>query len=376
MHSTNSGSIVITSDILHQLALKTKSLFFIFDPSRKIFLYLSDYFSVYFGLNAAKVIENPKLLVPLILSEDKAYLLKKLNSIEPQLSIEVDFRLNVRGNSIRWLRCKAGKMGEEDLYNGCIIGYAEDITTRKEYELNLYNTHAQKDVALQILGHDLRAPITTIYAATSLMQRKVKEEDKQQTLPFFQIINNTCRNALNLIGEILNSAHWETQKTVPKKTKIDLTEIVENQINTYRLLHNDEKSFLLYPSKERLYVFSDPIRVQLVIENLLSNAYKFTKSNGQIEVYLTDNASSILMTISDDGIGIPEKLQPLIFQKFTKARRKGLLGEKSTGLGLHIVHNLVKQLSGKIWFSSIEDKGTNFYVELPKGDEAWETNFT
>ncbi len=359
----------MSADVLQQLASKTKSLFFVFDPDQKVFLYLSDFFSVYFGINSAKVIREPRLLFSLIFPEDQEYVMKKLGSLEKNACIEIDIRLLVKGNSLKWLHCRACKLGDEQQYTGCIIGYAEDITVRKKYELNLYNTHAQKDVALQILGHDLRSPISTIYAATALLQKQVKEEDMQQIMPFFQIINSTCRNALNLIGEILNSVYWDTQKNVQKKERIDLVEMVGNQIKAYNLLHHDEKSFLLHHAEDSVHVSSDPIRLQLILENLLSNAYKFTKAYGKIEIHISQDTDKVLITVSDDGIGIPEKLQPMIFQKFTKARRDGMQGEKSTGLGLHIVKNLVKQLSGKIWFSSMEGKGTTFFVELPKGSD-------
>jgi two-component system sensor histidine kinase VicK len=70
--------------------------------------------------------------------------------------------------------------------------------------------------------------------------------------------------------------------------------------------------------------------------------------------------------VADTGIGVPAELQPVLFDKFSKARRPGLRGEESTGLGMSIIKTLVTWHGGKIWFSSEENKGTTFYIELPK----------
>lgn len=104
----------------------------------------------------------------------------------------------------------------------------------------------------------------------------------------------------------------------------------------------------------------------LIIENLLTNAYKFTNDDGRIEVSVEERQGTILIKVADNGIGIPEKLQLLIFDKFTKARRRGTQGEQTVGLGMHLIRTMVEQLEGRIWFESQEGVGSTFFVELPK----------
>jgi two-component system sensor histidine kinase VicK len=100
------------------------------------------------------------------------------------------------------------------------------------------------------------------------------------------------------------------------------------------------------------------------LENLISNAVKFTHAGGEVRISLKNKAQKVLMQVSDTGIGIPSKWQKNIFDKFTKANRKGTQGETTTGLGLYIVKQIVDLHKGKIWVESEENKGTSFFIEF------------
>ncbi len=103
-----------------------------------------------------------------------------------------------------------------------------------------------------------------------------------------------------------------------------------------------------------------------VINNLISNALKFTPEGGSITVNVEESDRSVLISVADTGIGIPKKYHATLFDKFSQARRTGLKGQHSTGLGMSIIKTIVDWHQGKIWFNSEENKGTTFYVELPK----------
>jgi two-component system sensor histidine kinase VicK len=102
-----------------------------------------------------------------------------------------------------------------------------------------------------------------------------------------------------------------------------------------------------------------------VLENLISNAVKFTQPTGQVSIILKKKGKNTLLQIKDTGIGIPESLQATIFQKFTKAGRNGTAGEPTTGLGLYIVKQIIEKHQGTIQVESQENVGTTFIIELP-----------
>jgi two-component system sensor histidine kinase VicK len=123
--------------------------------------------------------------------------------------------------------------------------------------------------------------------------------------------------------------------------------------------------FSYEPCAEPVYVEMDISKFQQVINNLMSNAIKFTPDKGRITVQLTRQGQKAVITIADDGVGIPILMQPMLFDKFTKARRLGIRGEKTTGLGMSIIRTIVELHQGDISFESQEGQGSTFTVRIP-----------
>ncbi|MEI9918568.1 MAG: ATP-binding protein [Bacteroidota bacterium] len=115
-----------------------------------------------------------------------------------------------------------------------------------------------------------------------------------------------------------------------------------------------------------IFFDTDDFKLLLVINNLVSNALKFTREADKIRFVLRETESSVLIAIKDTGIGIPDTLQPFLFEKQGPARRTGLHGEKSVGLGLPICRNMIIALGGEIWIESEEGKGTNVFLQFQK----------
>lgn len=354
---------------LQQLAERSKDLTFVYDLDARCFTFLSDSAIDFFGIAPEEIYKSPEVLIGLLQEEDRQHVLDQIASLRQGAPyIDIEFRLQWPDNSIKWLHAKVYTLHTKQNHKQHMAGILEDITPRKEHEISLYTIKEQKDTVLQILGHDLRGPLHTISGATDLIHREIgkNEAAMQRIHQYLTIISATCEHSLGLINEVLSIEYIETQKIAIKKLRFDLVERIRNQIETYRLIRNSSKDFMLNSSREKIYATLDPTRYMLIIENLLSNAYKFTKADGRIEVNIEADNETVHIKVADNGIGIPETLKPFIFDKFTKARRQGHQGERPVGLGMHLIKTLVEQLEGKIWFESQEGKGTTFFVELPK----------
>jgi signal transduction histidine kinase len=127
----------------------------------------------------------------------------------------------------------------------------------------------------------------------------------------------------------------------------------------------DTRQICFTKTPQPVYAALNKERFNRVIDNLVSNAVKFTPQNGQINLELFPQNGQLQLQISDNGIGIPQNLQPFLFERFTKARRTGLQGEESTGLGLSITQQLVQKHGGSIVVKSSEKQGTAFQITLP-----------
>jgi len=221
----------------------------------------------------------------------------------------------------------------------------------------------EKDRILRAVAHDLRNPIGGIAALTQAMGDEDFTDDQKGLI---NLIKETSNNSLELINEILEVAN--NGSAVLNKELVDINSVLSHSIELMRFkaaekaqeieLRLLEKPVELMISREKIW---------RVISNLISNAIKFSPPGSSIYVQITDNADSVDISVKDTGIGIPEKIKSKVFNIFTEAKRSGTAGEKSFGLGLSISRQIVEKHGGKIWFESSAEKGTIFYVRLPKG---------
>ena len=119
------------------------------------------------------------------------------------------------------------------------------------------------------------------------------------------------------------------------------------------------------PSPHRLFCSINKTKFSRVIDNLITNAIKFTPSNGSVVVAIQPDTRGVVLKFHDTGIGIPSSLKAGLFEPFTASGRTGTANEHSTGLGLSIAKKIVESHAGEIWFESEEGEGSTFFLRLP-----------
>lgn len=319
----------VVKTFLQQLANQSKDLTFVFDLDASYFTFLSDSAVDFFDISPEEIYKSPEVLIALLQEEDRQHVLDQVGRLRKGTRhLDLEFRLQMPDSAIKWLHAKVYTLHNQENSKLHMAGILEDISSRKEHEISLYTIKEQKDTVLQILGHDLRGPLHTISGATELIHREIgkNEAAMQRIHQYLTIISTTCEHSLGLINEVLSIEYMETQKVALNKLRIDLVARIRNQIDTYRLIRSNSKDFILNSSQEKIFATMDPTRYTLIIENLLSNAYKFTRADGRIEVGVEAENGTVQIKVADNGIGIPEALKPFIFDKFTKARRPGHQG--------------------------------------------------
>ena len=150
--------------------------------------------------------------------------------------------------------------------------------------------------------------------------------------------------------------------------RVDLVWEIEEVMKIYKSSAAEaQKQFEFTASQEAIYAQVDSMKFAQIINNLVSNAIKFTGTDGLIKVKIEKLEKTALISVSDNGIGIPKSMQPLLFKKYSPAGRKGVDGQESVGLGMWIVKLFTEAHGGTVWFESEENAGTTFYVEIPLG---------
>lgn len=215
---------------------------------------------------------------------------------------------------------------------------------------------------LGIVAHDLRSPINNIFSLVSLSREEnATEEEKNE---YYDMILYACKETEGIIHDLMDVARKE-DKTNWQMSEVCLNDYLPNIQQQWLHRLQERKQLLLTLPKELIYSNIQPQKMQRVLDNLINNAIKFTKEDGVIELILSVKDKNALISIKDNGIGIPEALQQYMFHRFSRAGRVGLNGEKSYGLGLSIVKQIIENHSGYITVESTVNVGTTFHINLP-----------
>jgi two-component system sensor histidine kinase VicK len=193
-----------------------------------------------------------------------------------------------------------------------------------------------------------------------------KLHDNLEVVKLTAMIEKIAQKNINLIQSLLQREQLLTEALEIKTERLDAVCEINQAIAMYiESEENLQKHISFTYSQGKIYAELDSLKFLQVINNLVSNAIKFTNEYGNITIHLEKLENTFLLSVQDDGIGIPKNLQPYLFQKYTEAGRTGVNGQESVGLGMWIVKSVVEEHHGKIWFESMEGSGSTFYVEIP-----------
>lgn len=229
----------------------------------------------------------------------------------------------------------------------------------------MINFGSKKDTMLEMLSHNLSAPLSLVKRILGMAEKACRDQKYQTVSSHIQFIGNATQHCIDIIHDFLKEEHFVSERIYVKQNRFDVIEKVRHVVDEFKQsYHGNELHFVT--DKKLLFVTGDDIKFLQILNNLISNALKFTPANCRVEIKVEDADDNFMVIVKDDGIGIPEHVQPLLFQKYTPAGRQGLNGEKSIGVGLSIVKKLVSLMRGEIRFESKQDQGTTFYLILPK----------
>lgn len=215
------------------------------------------------------------------------------------------------------------------------------------------------------VSHELKTPIAAVKGfAETLLGGAVKDEET--TRSFLQIIYDESERLNRLIGDILELSKIESRRAPLMLTPVDINEFMCNTIAILEVSAIRKNIHVNMTSPEEFYMEADEDRLRQILVNLLSNAINYTPEGGTINIVISETKEeNILISISDTGIGIPEKDLPRIFERFYRVDKARSRISGGTGLGLSIVKHLVELHKGTISVSSTVGVGTKFTIELP-----------
>jgi signal transduction histidine kinase len=223
-----------------------------------------------------------------------------------------------------------------------------------------------KDQFLGMAAHDLRNPISSIIMFSELVLESEDYEISEELRQILEVIKNSSEFMLRLLEELLDVVKIESGKLQLNFEKVNLHDLLKKNIelNTLLAAKKDIKLSLNVPQQlPRLSI--DPVKIEQVLNNLISNAIKYSFNNTTVTVSAFSSAQQVVVSVQDQGQGIPKNEMDKLFVPFAKLSIQGTAGEKSTGLGLSIVKRIIAGHFGRIWVESEEGRGSNFSFSLP-----------
>ncbi|MBI3332662.1 MAG: GAF domain-containing sensor histidine kinase [Candidatus Omnitrophica bacterium] len=214
------------------------------------------------------------------------------------------------------------------------------------------------------VGHEVRAPLSLIKEAAQQtlegLGEKVSSPRQRENL---ELIKRQADRTLKLVGDLLDLSRIEAGRLILHRHPMNPAELIREVVAEYAPLISPRRLHLKFESEPLIY--GDRIRLTQVLENLLTNAVKFTPPEGAITFALRPRGNSVQMEVTDTGVGISQREQRRLFERFFQTRIPARLGSRGTGLGLAIVKDLVQLHGGTLRVASAPGKGTTFTVSFP-----------
>lgn len=232
----------------------------------------------------------------------------------------------------------------------------EDITDRKDIE-------EQKDLFIGIASHELKTPMTTVKGYAQILEKRLSDRGDSKDIHLIHNINVQTDRLTSLINDLLNTSKIQAGKLVLQKNIFDLDKMVSKAVIDFQIV--TETHHIIKEGEIKEDVYGDQNRIEEVLNNLITNAIKYSPKADKVIVRLGTDKNNAVVSVQDFGFGISKLDQSKIFERFY---RTGVKEEKDVigfGLGLYIASEIIKDHGGHIWVESTKGKGSTFYFTLP-----------
>jgi PAS domain S-box-containing protein len=306
-----------------------------------------------------------------------------------------EYRLLTRDGRVVWIHDEAVTVRDEEERPLYAQGYLFDITARKLAEMErerllaaeraartrgtlarqnaellrlnerLVELDRLKDEFVALVSHELRTPLTSIRGYVELIREGKGGAVTEKQDHFLEVMNRNSERLLRLVSDLLFVAQAESGKVALQVESLDLAAVAKESVEATRPLAAKRAVALNLAAGDELRLSADHARLVQLLDNLLSNALKFTPEGGRIDVSVSAQNGHAVLEVADTGMGIPRSEQERLFERFYRASTATAQAVPGTGLGLAIAKAIVDAHGGRIEVESDEGSGATFRVELP-----------
>ena len=293
-------------------------------------------------------------------------------SIETKTEFEITHRIVTPNNNIKYITERASTTYDENGIPVSSLGTVLDVTKLKLAEIALLQSEAQlkelnatKDKFFSIIAHDLKNPFNIIFGYSELLSKNIKKYDLNKIESQVNQIYNISKLTYNLLEDLLTWSKSQSGKLNFEPVELNFIDICIEIIEILKSNADAKNIKINFFEMEKIHLKADYYMLKTVFRNLITNAIKFTQPEGRIDIYAEKKHTNVIITVSDNGIGIPKEHHEKLFDVAQKYSTPGTANESGTGLGLALCKEFIEKHGGKIWVESEPEKGSDFKFTLP-----------
>lgn len=344
------------------------------DEGGRAYAFVTDQIEAITGLDADALLAGDADWSRLVLEEDRAAFAAhnaRLGAGEPS---RVDVRLRLDGGDVVWV-CERATPNSDAAGRLTAGGLLSDVTVQKEAEIQLDRARRVAERAastrmafLRMMSHELRTPLGAIRGFAQILHEEVEtlEGVPPEVAEFAETICDASARALRLVNDLLDLSRLETGALDLRSAPIDLVALVRATAARYAPdLEARGVAFRIEAPADPTVALGDPARIEQIVDQLLSNATKFT-TEGAVSVCLGTEAGAVRLEVADTGVGVSEDVLESVFEPFVQEDIRVNRAFEGTGLGLAIAHRLAAQMGGRLDAQSVRGEGSTFVLTLPE----------
>ncbi len=259
--------------------------------------------------------------------------------------------------------------------DGDMLGYVKilrDLTERKKAEdsiknyvneLEELNTH--KESVIAILSHDLRSPLSSIIGTARYLKDNFEKMKPEVVKEMLELLHKSSIDELSTLDYLLEWARIKYASEVFSPSKIELVKYIDKVFDKLKEIANVNTINLHHEIAENETVFADGKMLLSILQNIVSNALKHAKPEGEVIIKATRKDDKLIIEVKDNGIGMSKEIMGKLFAPQMSSLSEARADNKGAGIGLLLVKGFLERNSGEIWVESIEGEGSSFYFTLP-----------
>ena len=293
-----------------------------------------------------------------LLGIEEDYTLRKL--LEKPDEMLIHRENSYRGTVV--LRTDFAMIRRESGFISGLVAVMHDVTEQEK-------TEQERREFVSNVSHELRTPLTSMRSYIEALSEGAWK-DEEIAPNFLKVTLDETDRMIRMINDLLDLSRMDSQQAALQLEYININELLSFVLDRFDMIMNNDEKGKKYRirrdfTQRELWAEVDPDKIIQVIDNIMNNAIKYSPDGGTITVHLSETHNNILLSITDQGLGIPKKDLQRVFDRFYRVDKARARKQGGTGLGLAITKEVIKAHGGNIWVESQEGRGSTFYITLP-----------